>query len=33
MFQECHAQNTAREYIKAYKEVAKSAEAFGEVPE
>nr|XP_023657730.1 uncharacterized protein LOC111838714 isoform X1 [Paramormyrops kingsleyae]XP_023657738.1 uncharacterized protein LOC111838714 isoform X1 [Paramormyrops kingsleyae] len=31
--EECHAQNTAREYIKAYKEVAKSAEAFGEVPE
>ncbi|XP_043077278.1 alpha-protein kinase 2 [Puntigrus tetrazona] len=31
--EECHVQNTAREYIKAYNSVAKSAEAFGEVPE
>ncbi|XP_051959658.1 alpha-protein kinase 2 [Xyrauchen texanus] len=31
--EECHVQNTAREYIKAYHCVAKSAESFGEVPE
>ncbi|KAG7320719.1 hypothetical protein KOW79_015134 [Hemibagrus wyckioides] len=31
--EECYVQNTAREYIKAYTNVAKSAEAFGEVPE
>ncbi|XP_048875549.1 alpha-protein kinase 2 [Brienomyrus brachyistius] len=31
--EECHVQNTAREYIKAYTAVAKSAEIFGEVPE
>lgn len=31
--EECHVQNTAREYIKAYHSVAKSAESFGEVPE
>uniref|UniRef100_A0A8C1NEN5 non-specific serine/threonine protein kinase n=1 Tax=Cyprinus carpio TaxID=7962 RepID=A0A8C1NEN5_CYPCA len=31
--EECHVQNTAREYIKAYNDVAKSAESFGEVPE
>jgi len=31
--QECHVQNTAREYIKVYSRVAKSAESFGEVPE
>ncbi|XP_016148424.1 uncharacterized protein [Sinocyclocheilus grahami] len=31
--EECHVQNTAREYIKAYNSVAKSAESFGEVPE
>ncbi|XP_048858590.1 uncharacterized protein LOC125726336 [Brienomyrus brachyistius] len=31
--EECYTQNTAREYIKAYKEVAKSAEAFGDVPD
>ncbi|XP_039544312.1 alpha-protein kinase 2 isoform X1 [Pimephales promelas] len=31
--EECHVQNTAREYIKVYSRVAKSAESFGEVPE
>ncbi|XP_023684491.1 alpha-protein kinase 2 [Paramormyrops kingsleyae] len=31
--EECYVQNTAREYIKAYTAVAKSAEIFGEVPE
>ncbi|KAK2872415.1 hypothetical protein Q8A67_022312 [Cirrhinus molitorella] len=31
--EECHVQNTAREYIKVYNSVAKSAESFGEVPE
>ncbi|XP_026784429.3 alpha-protein kinase 2 isoform X2 [Pangasianodon hypophthalmus] len=31
--EECYVQNTAREYIKAYTNVAKSAESFGEVPE
>ncbi|XP_060747418.1 alpha-protein kinase 2 isoform X2 [Tachysurus vachellii] len=31
--EECYVQNTAREYIKAYTDVAKSAETFGEVPE
>ncbi|KAG5834607.1 hypothetical protein ANANG_G00263250 [Anguilla anguilla] len=31
--EECSVQNTAREYIKAYTTVAKSAEEFGEVPE
>uniref|UniRef100_A0A8C9W1A4 Alpha-type protein kinase domain-containing protein n=1 Tax=Scleropages formosus TaxID=113540 RepID=A0A8C9W1A4_SCLFO len=31
--EECYVQNTAREYIRAYKEVAKAAEAFGEVPD
>ncbi|KAL4617334.1 alpha-protein kinase 2 [Arapaima gigas] len=31
--EECHVQNTAREYIKAYTTVAKCAEAFGDVPE
>ncbi|XP_028830530.1 alpha-protein kinase 2 isoform X2 [Denticeps clupeoides] len=31
--EECYVQNTAREYIKAYNSVAKSAENFGEVPE
>ncbi|XP_073681352.1 alpha-protein kinase 2 [Garra rufa] len=31
--EECHVQNTAREYIKAYNSVAKSAASFGEVPE
>ncbi|XP_026052408.1 alpha-protein kinase 2 isoform X3 [Carassius auratus] len=30
---ECHVQNTAREYFKAYNSVAKSTESFGEVPE
>lgn len=33
ILQECYVQNTAREYIKAYTHVAKSAESFGEVPE
>ncbi|XP_062868142.1 alpha-protein kinase 2 [Trichomycterus rosablanca] len=31
--EECYVQNTAREYIKAYTSVAKSADSFGEVPE
>lgn len=31
--QECYVQNTAREYIKAYNNVAKAAESFGDVPE
>ncbi|XP_061887978.1 alpha-protein kinase 2 [Entelurus aequoreus] len=31
--EECHVQNTAREYIKEYMVAAKSLEAFGEVPE
>ncbi|XP_046724526.1 alpha-protein kinase 2 isoform X1 [Silurus meridionalis] len=31
--EECYVQNTAREYIKAYTDVARSAESFGEVPE
>lgn len=31
--EECHVQNTAREYVKAYHNVAKNAESFGEVPE
>ncbi|KAK5852184.1 hypothetical protein PBY51_023673 [Eleginops maclovinus] len=31
--EECHVQNTAREYIKAYTTAAGSVEAFGEVPE
>ncbi|KAF5900809.1 alpha-protein kinase 2-like, partial [Clarias magur] len=31
--EECYVQNTAREYIKAWTDVAKSAESFGEVPE
>ncbi|TSY69828.1 Alpha-protein kinase 2 [Bagarius yarrelli] len=31
--EECYVQNTAREYIKAYTDIAKSAESFGEVPE
>nr|XP_057920153.1 alpha-protein kinase 2 [Doryrhamphus excisus] len=31
--EECHVQNTAREYIKEYMVAAKSVEAFGEVPE
>ncbi|XP_036382621.1 alpha-protein kinase 2-like isoform X2 [Megalops cyprinoides] len=31
--EECYVQNTAREYIKAYTEVARTAVAFGEVPE
>lgn len=31
--EECHVQNTAREYIKAYNSVAKSAQSFGDVPE
>ncbi|XP_073790876.1 alpha-protein kinase 2 isoform X2 [Danio rerio] len=31
--EECHVQNTAREYIKAYNSVAKSAESFGDLPE
>ncbi|XP_067279729.1 alpha-protein kinase 2 isoform X2 [Pseudorasbora parva] len=31
--EECHVQNTAREYIKAYNSVAKSAESFGELPD
>uniref|UniRef100_W5KLL9 non-specific serine/threonine protein kinase n=2 Tax=Astyanax mexicanus TaxID=7994 RepID=W5KLL9_ASTMX len=31
--EECHVQNTAREYIKAYTTAAKTTESFGEVPE
>ncbi|XP_041110370.1 uncharacterized protein LOC121318120 [Polyodon spathula] len=31
--QECHVQNTAREYIKEYRAEIKCTEAFGEVPE
>ncbi|KAL7854025.1 hypothetical protein AOLI_G00208690 [Acnodon oligacanthus] len=31
--EECHVQNMAREYIKAYTNAAKSAKSFGEVPE
>ncbi|KAM6901587.1 alpha-protein kinase 2 isoform 1-T1 [Lycodopsis pacificus] len=31
--EECHVQNTAREYIKEYSTAAQSVEAFGEVPE
>ncbi|KAG5272201.1 hypothetical protein AALO_G00162760 [Alosa alosa] len=31
--EECYVQNTAREYIKAYNNVARAAESFGEVPE
>ncbi|XP_035464753.2 alpha-protein kinase 2 isoform X2 [Scophthalmus maximus] len=31
--EECQVQNTAREYIKAYTAAARSAEAFGDVPE
>ncbi|XP_041741298.1 alpha-protein kinase 2 [Coregonus clupeaformis] len=31
--EECHVQNTAREYIKAWTAVAQTQEAFGEVPE
>ncbi|XP_076844960.1 alpha-protein kinase 2 isoform X2 [Brachyhypopomus gauderio] len=31
--EECFVQNTAREYIKAYTNIAKSAESFGDVPE
>ncbi|XP_077353355.1 alpha-protein kinase 2 [Festucalex cinctus] len=31
--EECHVQNTAREYIKEYTAAAKSVDAFGEVPE
>ncbi|XP_046901784.1 alpha-protein kinase 2 isoform X3 [Hypomesus transpacificus] len=31
--EECHVQNTAREYIKAYTVVAQSKESFGDVPE
>ncbi|XP_029300870.1 alpha-protein kinase 2 isoform X2 [Cottoperca gobio] len=31
--EECHVQNTAREYIKAYTAAAQSVEAFGEIPE
>ncbi|XP_068562904.1 alpha-protein kinase 2 isoform X2 [Cebidichthys violaceus] len=31
--EECHVQNTAREYIKGYTSAAQSVEAFGEVPE
>ncbi|KAM6984702.1 alpha-protein kinase 2 [Aplochiton taeniatus] len=31
--EECSVQNTAREYINAYNVVARSAEAFGDVPE
>ncbi|KAL0965889.1 hypothetical protein UPYG_G00287260 [Umbra pygmaea] len=31
--EECHVQNTAREYIKAWTTVVKKQEAFGEVPE
>ncbi|KAL7844175.1 hypothetical protein SRHO_G00227140 [Serrasalmus rhombeus] len=31
--EECHVQNMAREYIKAYTNATKSAESFGEVPE
>ncbi|XP_061554723.1 alpha-protein kinase 2 [Phycodurus eques] len=31
--EECHVQNTAREYIKEYSAAAKSVDAFGEVPE
>ncbi|TDH02147.1 hypothetical protein EPR50_G00169960 [Perca flavescens] len=31
--EECHVQNTAREYIKAYNTAAQSVEAFGEIPE
>ncbi|XP_045923267.1 alpha-protein kinase 2 [Micropterus dolomieu] len=31
--EECHVQNTAREYIKAYTTAAQSVEAFGEIPE
>ncbi|KAJ0047390.1 hypothetical protein NL108_002110, partial [Boleophthalmus pectinirostris] len=33
MYYECQVQNTAREYIKAYTDVAQSFEAFGPVPE
>uniref|UniRef100_A0AAQ4S251 non-specific serine/threonine protein kinase n=2 Tax=Gasterosteus aculeatus aculeatus TaxID=481459 RepID=A0AAQ4S251_GASAC len=31
--EECHVQNTAREYIKGYTTAARTVEAFGEVPE
>ncbi|XP_056288542.1 alpha-protein kinase 2 [Pseudoliparis swirei] len=31
--EECHVQNTAREYIKGYTAAAQSVEAFGEIPE
>ncbi|KAJ7986827.1 hypothetical protein DPEC_G00332440 [Dallia pectoralis] len=31
--EECHVQNTAREYIKAWTAVAQTQDAFGEVPE
>ena len=31
--QECHDQNTAREYIKSYTTAAQSVESFGEIPE
>ncbi|KAM4527674.1 alpha-protein kinase 2 isoform 2-T5 [Odontesthes bonariensis] len=31
--EECHVQNTAREYIKAYTAAAQAIEAFGDVPE
>ncbi|XP_037608676.1 alpha-protein kinase 2 isoform X2 [Sebastes umbrosus] len=31
--EECHVQNTAREYIKAYTAAAQCVEAFGEIPE
>ncbi|XP_051906141.1 alpha-protein kinase 2 isoform X2 [Hippocampus zosterae] len=31
--EECHVQNTAREYIKEYTAVAQSVDTFGEVPE
>ncbi|XP_012695770.2 alpha-protein kinase 2 isoform X1 [Clupea harengus] len=31
--EECHVQNTAREYIKEYNHVAKASKSFGEVPE
>ncbi|XP_072228689.1 alpha-protein kinase 2 [Leuresthes tenuis] len=31
--EECHVQNTAREYIKAYTAAAQAIEAFGDIPE
>nr|XP_015194273.1 PREDICTED: alpha-protein kinase 2 isoform X2 [Lepisosteus oculatus] len=31
--EECHVQNTARQYLKAYTEIAMSTEGFGDIPE